>query len=157
MSKMGSHDTFKFLKHKLWPKEGPEVKLPIWLSTTKNHELPQFTYLKVACHILLNRSWGELQLWFKPHLNPISTHNPFPLHHWHGLIHFFPLKSKCSALFKISLAMLPKTHNWHVKRYCNDFTFRFPQFLTIKAWNFKILTFWVINFSKNQQFKKYSN
>jgi hypothetical protein len=29
MSKMGLHDPFGYLKHKLWPKEGPEVKLPI--------------------------------------------------------------------------------------------------------------------------------
>jgi len=29
MSKMGSHDPFGHLKHKLWPKEGPEVKLAI--------------------------------------------------------------------------------------------------------------------------------
>jgi len=27
--KMGSHDPFGYLKHKLWPKKGPEVKLPI--------------------------------------------------------------------------------------------------------------------------------
>ncbi len=29
MSKMGSHDPFGDLKHKLWPKEGPRVKLAI--------------------------------------------------------------------------------------------------------------------------------
>ncbi len=29
MSKMGLHDPFKYLKHKLWPKEGLKVKLPI--------------------------------------------------------------------------------------------------------------------------------
>jgi hypothetical protein len=27
MSKMGSHCSFEHLKHKLWPKEGPGVKL----------------------------------------------------------------------------------------------------------------------------------
>jgi len=26
MFKMGSHDLFEYLKHKLWPKEGPKVK-----------------------------------------------------------------------------------------------------------------------------------
>jgi hypothetical protein len=26
---MGSHDPFGYLKHKLWPKEGPRVELPI--------------------------------------------------------------------------------------------------------------------------------
>jgi hypothetical protein len=29
MSEMGLHDSFGYLKYKLWPKEGPEVKLPI--------------------------------------------------------------------------------------------------------------------------------
>ncbi len=27
MSKMGSHDPFKYLKHKLWPKKGPGIKV----------------------------------------------------------------------------------------------------------------------------------
>jgi hypothetical protein len=30
MSKMGSHDPFGYLKHKLWPKENFGVKLSIW-------------------------------------------------------------------------------------------------------------------------------
>jgi hypothetical protein len=29
MSKTGSHYSFGHLKHKLWPKEGPEIKLPV--------------------------------------------------------------------------------------------------------------------------------
>jgi len=29
MSKMGSHDPFGHLKHKLWPKERPRVKLAV--------------------------------------------------------------------------------------------------------------------------------
>jgi hypothetical protein len=39
MSKMGSHDPFGHLKHKLWPREGPGIKLAIWLLTIKvrNH------------------------------------------------------------------------------------------------------------------------
>jgi len=37
---MGSHDTFKYLKHKLWPKEGPWVKVPIWLSLIKSQKSP---------------------------------------------------------------------------------------------------------------------
>jgi hypothetical protein len=43
MSKMGLHDPFAYLKHKLWPKEGPKVKLPIWFPITKSWELPWFT------------------------------------------------------------------------------------------------------------------
>jgi hypothetical protein len=38
MSKMGSHDPFAYLKHKLWLKERSRVKLPIWLPTTKSQE-----------------------------------------------------------------------------------------------------------------------
>jgi hypothetical protein len=33
---MGSHCSFGHLKHKLWPKEGPRVKLAVWLPTTKS-------------------------------------------------------------------------------------------------------------------------
>ncbi len=29
MFKMGFHDPFEYLKHKLWPKEGLGVKMPI--------------------------------------------------------------------------------------------------------------------------------
>jgi hypothetical protein len=36
MFKIGSNDRFGYLKHKLWPKEGSEVKLPIWLLITKS-------------------------------------------------------------------------------------------------------------------------
>jgi hypothetical protein len=38
MSKVGSHDPFGFLKHKLWPKEGSGVKLAVWFPTTKSWE-----------------------------------------------------------------------------------------------------------------------
>jgi hypothetical protein len=40
MIEMGLHDSFGFLKHKLWPKEGMGVKLSIWFSTTKSQESP---------------------------------------------------------------------------------------------------------------------
>jgi hypothetical protein len=56
---MGSHDTFEYLKHKLWPKEGPGVKLAVWLLTTKSRELTQFPCVQVACDILLESfQWG---------------------------------------------------------------------------------------------------
>jgi hypothetical protein len=35
---MGSNDPFGHLKHKLWPKESPGVKLPIWFLTIKSRE-----------------------------------------------------------------------------------------------------------------------
>jgi hypothetical protein len=42
MSKMGSHDPFGHLKHKLWTKERLKVKLAIWLLTSKSQESTQF-------------------------------------------------------------------------------------------------------------------
>jgi hypothetical protein len=36
MSKVSLHDRFGHLKHKLWPKERPRIKLTIWLMTTKS-------------------------------------------------------------------------------------------------------------------------
>jgi hypothetical protein len=69
MSKMGSHDPFGYLKHKLWPKERSKLKLPIWLPTTRSQESPQFTHVQVACHIPLKSYWWKLQLCFKHLLN----------------------------------------------------------------------------------------
>jgi hypothetical protein len=74
MSKMGSHDPFRHLKHKSWPKEGLGVKLTIWFPTTKSRESPQFPSVQVACDILLKISWQGLQLCFRPHFNQRSAH-----------------------------------------------------------------------------------
>ncbi len=74
MSKMSSHDPFEHLTHKLWPKEGSEVKLSIWLLPTKNQEPPRFPYVQVACIKLLEIFQQGLQLCFKPHLNRRSAH-----------------------------------------------------------------------------------
>jgi hypothetical protein len=56
MFKMGSHDPFGHLKHKLWPKERPKVKLVIWFPTTKSQESTQFLRVQVACNIPLKSS-----------------------------------------------------------------------------------------------------
>jgi hypothetical protein len=74
MSKMGSHDPFRHLKHKLWPKERAEVKLAIWLPTTKSRELTWFPCVQVVCDIPLERSQQGLQLSFRIHLNRRSAH-----------------------------------------------------------------------------------
>jgi hypothetical protein len=74
MSEMGSHDPFGYLKHKLWPKEGSGIKLPIWLPTIKSWESPWFPCFQVACHILLKSCQWGLQLFFRPHLNWRSAH-----------------------------------------------------------------------------------
>jgi hypothetical protein len=74
MSKMGSHDPFGYLKHKLWPKERSKVKLAIWLPTTKSRESPWFPCVQVTCHILLKSFRRGLQFCFRPHFNRKSTH-----------------------------------------------------------------------------------
>ncbi len=56
MSKMGSHGSFGHLKHKLWAKEKPKVKLAICFPTTKSRESTQFTWLQTTCHIPLESS-----------------------------------------------------------------------------------------------------
>jgi hypothetical protein len=40
MSKMDLYDPFEYLKHKLLPKEGSGVKLPIWFLTIKSEKFP---------------------------------------------------------------------------------------------------------------------
>jgi hypothetical protein len=66
---MGLHHPFRYLKHKLWPKERSGIKLTIWLLVTKCHESPQFPCVQVGWDILLESSWRGLQLCFKPHFN----------------------------------------------------------------------------------------
>jgi len=70
---MGSHCSFGHLKHKLWPKEGPWVKLSIWLSTRKSQESTRFTCLQTTWDIFLESFRQELQLCFRPHLDPRSS------------------------------------------------------------------------------------
>jgi hypothetical protein len=67
MFKMGSHDPFGFLKHKLWPKER------LGISPIKSWESAPFPCVQVTCHIpLKSSSWG-LQLCFRPHFNRRSA------------------------------------------------------------------------------------
>jgi hypothetical protein len=74
ISKMGLHDSFGYIKHKLWPKEGPRVKLSIWLPITTSRESPWFPCVQVACHISLESPRQRLQFCFRPHLNRRSAH-----------------------------------------------------------------------------------
>jgi hypothetical protein len=69
MFKMCSHDPFGHLKHKLRSKEGPEVKLTVWLPTTKSQESPRFPCVKMVCDIPLKSSWRGIQLFLRPHFN----------------------------------------------------------------------------------------
>jgi len=72
MSKMASHEPFEHQQPKLWAKEGPGVKLAVWLPTTKSQESTSFWRLQKECDKALESSRGELQLWFRPHSNQRS-------------------------------------------------------------------------------------
>jgi hypothetical protein len=70
ISKMASHWSFGHLQPKLWAKEGPRIKLAIWLPTTKSREsMPSRGPIQV-CNMELERSRRGLQLWFRPHRDP---------------------------------------------------------------------------------------
>jgi hypothetical protein len=69
MSKMASHEPFGHLQHKLWSKEGPGVKLAVWLPTNKSQEYTQSQCVQVECDTPLESYQGELQLCFRPHPN----------------------------------------------------------------------------------------
>jgi len=52
MSKMGFHDPFGHLKHKLWQIKGLRIKLSIWFLTVKNQELPWFPCVGGVPHVI---------------------------------------------------------------------------------------------------------
>jgi hypothetical protein len=68
MPNMGSYYPFGYLKHKLWPKEGLGVKLPIWLMTTKSQESPQL----FLCRWRVTYQWKALDEGYNFTLNLIS-------------------------------------------------------------------------------------
>jgi len=63
---MASHEPFGHLQHKLWLKEGPRVKLAVWLPTSKSRESTRFRCVQVKCDTPFKSSQRELQLWFRP-------------------------------------------------------------------------------------------
>jgi hypothetical protein len=69
MSKMALHEPFGHLQHKLWSKEGPGVKLAVWLPTTKSRESTWTRCVQVECNTPLKSSLGKLQVFFRPHPN----------------------------------------------------------------------------------------
>jgi hypothetical protein len=67
---MASHEPFGHLQPKLGAKEGPGVKLAVWLPTTKSRESTSFRRCLKECDMVLESSRGELQLWFRPCPDP---------------------------------------------------------------------------------------
>jgi hypothetical protein len=63
---MDSHLSFGHPQPKLWAKEGPGVKLAIWLPTTKSRESTSSRHPIWACDMALERSRRGLKLWFRP-------------------------------------------------------------------------------------------
>jgi hypothetical protein len=66
---MASHWSFEHLQPKLWAKEGPGVKLAVWLPTTKSRESTSSRHPIWECDMALERSRQGLQLWFRPRRN----------------------------------------------------------------------------------------
>jgi hypothetical protein len=66
---MASHEPFGHLKHKLWAKERPGVKLAVWLPTTKSRESTWSRCVQMECNTPLESSWGEIRVCFRPHPN----------------------------------------------------------------------------------------
>jgi len=72
MSKMGSHGPFGHLKYKLWPREGPRVKLTIWLLTIKSKKSPWFPRDFLMCKWCATYRWKALDEGYKFFSNFIS-------------------------------------------------------------------------------------
>jgi hypothetical protein len=66
MYKMASHEPFGHLQPKLWAKEGPGVKLAVWLPTTKSRESTRSQRALGECDTALESSRRELQHWYRP-------------------------------------------------------------------------------------------
>jgi hypothetical protein len=60
---MPLHWSFGHSHPKLWAKEGPGVKLTVWLPTTKSWESTSFRPLNCDCNTSLKRSRQGLQVW----------------------------------------------------------------------------------------------
>jgi hypothetical protein len=66
---MALHWSFGHLQPKLWAKEGPGVKLAVWLPTTKSPESTRSRRVLGECDTALESSRRGLQVWFRPRLD----------------------------------------------------------------------------------------
>jgi len=69
---MASHWQFGHPQPKLWAKEGPGVKLAVWLSTTKSQKSTSSRRYLEECNTALKSSGRELQHWFRTRPDPSS-------------------------------------------------------------------------------------
>jgi hypothetical protein len=63
---MASHWSFGHLQPKFGAKEGPGVKLAVWLPTTKSRESTHSQRALGECNTALKSSPRGLQVWFRP-------------------------------------------------------------------------------------------
>jgi hypothetical protein len=61
MSKMASHEPFGHLQHKLWSKEGPGIKLAVWLPTIKVGNRPDLG----VCRWIVTHRWKAFEESYK--------------------------------------------------------------------------------------------
>jgi hypothetical protein len=66
---MASHWSFGHLQPKLWAKEGPGIKLAVWLPTTKSQESTCSQRALGECNTASESSRRGLQVWFRPRPN----------------------------------------------------------------------------------------
>jgi hypothetical protein len=65
-SKWPLREPFGHLQPKLWAKEGPGVKLTVWLPTSKSRESTCSWRAFRECNMALEKSLRGLQVWFRP-------------------------------------------------------------------------------------------
>jgi hypothetical protein len=63
---MALHWSFGHLQPNLWAKEGPGIKLAVWLPTTKSQESTCSQRALEECNAALKSSQRGLQVWFRP-------------------------------------------------------------------------------------------
>jgi hypothetical protein len=66
---MASHWSLGHLQPRLWAKEGPRIKLIVWLLTTKSRESTSSQHPIWECNTALERSRRGVQFRFKPRCN----------------------------------------------------------------------------------------
>ncbi len=104
MSKMSLHDSFEYLKHKLWPKEKSRVKVLSWFVPTKSWESLWNTCVQVTCHISLENSRQGLWIFLMLHFNQRSAWEVMALQN---------VKSSNFEIFKIlNLGVLGQNDIW---------------------------------------------
>jgi hypothetical protein len=69
---MALRGPFGHLQNKLWQKEGPRVKLTIWLLTTKKSRIDPTPVRASGVQHTVGNSRGKLQVCFRPHPNQRS-------------------------------------------------------------------------------------